>query len=771
MGLFLLLAIAAAGQGIQASGEWMWEDLARSCEGGWRNVQRLHPEITPASLYRCALVWLERGEHAERLGRLFELAAQMQDRSQQSRTYGNFRWRLADGAVLDTNAVEFAMSAAAVIWLRHRDKLGREEARVLEETLQIAAEGLLRHRVPAGYTNIALLNAANLVLMGQALGRRELSEEGAKRLRRVVEWTWRHGITEYCSPTYYGVDLDALALLDRFASDERVRKWARALIELFWADIASNWFWPAKKLAGAHSRTYDYLHGLGYLDSHLAAVGWLGRDETKARSVYAALARYRVPGWVAELSRRYPRLVRQRWGFLPRCFRVHYVAEGVTLSTAYGPYGYRGHAMDMPLTVDLPGPRDGVRCYLICDVRRDPYGVKKIPEPGGAHMKAVHISPFYAGVQRYEDALVAVVYRPRDLAGQPATVETHFVMPLDVDEIWVGARRIRPGREPFVVEVGPGEAVGVRKGRAGFGLRVLWARAVDGQRARAAVVYDGNEYGAMRLTVAHHSFWGVSRAEKYPGAVLWVRIAPRVGAGEEFRRWLEGFSKADGKAALEGGRLVARAQGVRGELEIVAKEPFWGTERLVPGAEDVVLEVDGEDVGRRILGRLELVRQIASRSEQAPPLVKVRPEGTYFEAEWGKVWGDMVVGEDAQAFGGKYVWMPGPVGQQRSGDGGVTFRLQVQKAGRYRIWGRVLAPTPQDDSFFVRIYTKGGEILPRSAWHTEIHEQWEWAEVTAEMEPLEVELPAGEVYLQVLVREDGTKLDRLFMAAEPEARP
>jgi hypothetical protein len=41
-------------------------------------------------------------------------------------------------------------------------------------------------------------------------------------------------------------------------------------LNLFWTDVALNWFPPAQRLAGANSRTYDCLHGLGELDRQLA---------------------------------------------------------------------------------------------------------------------------------------------------------------------------------------------------------------------------------------------------------------------------------------------------------------------------------------------------------------------------------------------------------------------------------------------------------------------------------------------------------------------
>ena len=97
--------------------------------------------------------------------------------------------------------------------------------------------------------------------------------------------------------------------------------------------------------------------------------------------------------------------------------------EDVTLSVSGANYG----PMDMPLTVDLPGDRDALRCYFIPDGRRDPYGKKRIP--AGPHQKTLHLRPFWLGTQRMTDALGLVVYRDQDMSDHAGTLESHMVIP------------------------------------------------------------------------------------------------------------------------------------------------------------------------------------------------------------------------------------------------------------------------------------------------------------------------------------------------------
>jgi len=739
----------------------------------WRRIQMRNPKLASRDLFQYALLLAESGQHLDRLGQIFDLAASMQDSVPTSPTYGNFRWILEHGAVLDSNAVEFCMQPASLILLRWRNKIPPPVAAELERICRLAVKGLKHHHVPPSYTNIALLNAQNLMLLGRALNVPEAEQEGVERFRRFLLYTWRNGIHEYDSPTYYAVDLGALMLIRTYARPKKARLWAEALLEYFWTDIAANYFPPAKRLAGTNSRTYDYLHGLGGIAGYLRAAGWLDTEDAGDLPIPALLAPRPVPEHLRKLAfEHFPREVEQSWGASPSAYKVHYLMSGITLGTSGTSYGRPIAAHDMPLTIDFPGPRTQVRCYLIADARRDPYGKKKFKEPGGPHAKALHLGPYFSAVQRRTDALALVVYRPHDFPETPATLETHLVMPLDVDDVWIGSERIKLGdAAPFVHEIPPDRPLAVRKGSAAFAVRMLWTRALNGAPGRAALIYDGNPYRAMRLTVAHHTFWGDVKTKSYPGAVFWVRIGDGLTSDASFEAWRDRFTNAAGKVQATARDVHAEVAGTDGVLAISAAAPFLGTAETVPSRSHALLAIDGEDVGRAILRRLEVCRNWKP-PEQRAPVVKVGGKETFWEAESGAVEGDMRIGHDDEAFGGAFVWMPGEIGGKGGGEGSVTWRLEVASPGRYYLWGRVLSPTPEDDSFFVRVFTKQRDIVARSAWHLDHHERWGWDPLVLRDAGLDhLDLPGGTVFLQIRVREDGAKLDRLFITSKPTGHP
>ncbi len=741
----------------------------RETSGFWARIERRAPNLASRDVFYYALELAESGRHPERLGPLFDLAAEMQDTARNSALRGNFRWLLSHGAVLDPNAVDFCMQPASLILLRSRDRIPPAAAAKLERICRLGLEGLLRHRVPVSYTNITLLNAQDLLLLGRALDRPETEQEGIERLRRFLIYTWRYGVHEYDSATYYDVDLGALALIRAYARPPKAREWAETLLEYFWTDIAANYCPAVQRLAGTTSRTYDSLYGKGGVDRWLRAAGWLKAPADFIPPVPALLAPWSVPEKLRTLAfERFPREVRQCWGAIPGAYKTHYLLPDVTLGSSGAAYGRPMAAQDMPLTIDFAGPRTQVRGYFIADARRDPYGKKKFQERGGPHRKALHLAPWFAAVQRRTDALALAIYRPFDYPENPATLESHLVMPLNVDEVWIGDRRVAvKGKASFVHEIPAGDLLAVRKGDAALALRVLWTRALDGRPGRAALVYDGNPYRAMRLTIAHHTFWGDAAPGAYPGAALWVRIGDHLAAAAAFAAWRKRFQQSPAKVEANAGGVRIEARSPDGPLAIEAKAPFLGSAATVPPPAKALIGVDGRDMGRQILRRLAVCRNWKA-PEQRAPVIKVAGADVAWEAESGAIEGDMRIGHDDAAFGGAFVWAPGEIGGKGGGDGSATWRLEIAKSGRYYLWGRVLAPTPEDDSFYVRVFTGKHEILGRTAWHLGLHRQWGWAPLALRKIQLDsLELPAGTVYLQVRVRENGAKLDRLFLSRTP----
>jgi hypothetical protein len=134
------------------------------------------------------------------------------------------------------------------------------------------------------------------------------------------------------------------------------------------------------------------------------------------------------------------------------------------------------------------------------------------------------------------------------------------------------------------------------------------------------------------------------------------------------------------------------------------------------------------------------------------------------EAESGTVTAPLRVLADAGASGGQYVTVAAGNNSQSSApsNGSTVIPFTVSAAGTYKIWGRAIAPTDSDDSFWVRVdggsWINWNDIAPGNAWH--------WANVESDAAgnaPVLVNLAAGAHTITFAYREDGARLDRVLI--------
>ncbi len=763
------LPAKAAESAADRDGAWTRAGIAAAFaerqENLWREIAQGDPPLSTGSrvLFTYALALCESGRHADRLSRLFDLLAQMQERDPTSDAYGNLWWTWRHGQVTDRNAVEFCAQDALAIRLRHAGFVPPAALAKLDAMLKLMAEGCRRHRVPVNYTNIAILNAANLIILGEMLEDHSLLDEGLLRLRGICLWTWQFGTAEYVSPTYYAPDLNGLMSIRQFARSAQAQAQSAALFELLWTDIALNWFAPGERLAGAHSRSYDYIRGLGPVDGHLILQKWLAPSDTDGfELLHTAMYDFRPPERLRDWNRRMPRVVRQRWGINYAESRTHAIYPDITLSISGA--GYPAARQDMPLTVDLPGSRRLPRCYFIADGRQDPYGTWRYPTGGAAgHMKALHLTPFWAAAQTDRDALAVVVYRKKDVSDEETfNVQSHFVFRKPSDGLWVGPNRIDlpPGvpDQPSTATVQVGQTVIARWGTAAVAVRVVSANRQDGSPATIRILDDGNQFGVLRLTINHRA--AIKNTD--PHIVLWVRIGTGLADESAFAAWRSRFENARAELAVDDSRIVCRATGESGPVGVRVEQPFGvgGRIELTPPPCSGILELDGREVGRPLLAELEPIRNFKGPTLESPALLEQR-ELTLRAADCIVLPG-MIVANSAED--GAYVIQPK---DPPRGRGMIVVPLRVKQAGRYLLSATVRAPDPRSDSLYVSVSSISGRGFqsPQAQWFLRVNPSWQ--RQTAGFDrpnvPSPLELPAGDCVLIIQTRETDVAISSLHL--------
>jgi hypothetical protein len=181
----------------------------------------------------------------------------------------------------DPNWREFVGTTLALILLEYEARLPAELVRRIDRALRRAIAGTLARNVPASYTNIALMTAFLLQFAAARFGEPAWAAD-AERLAAEILQRFRANSTfdEYNSPTYYGIDIYALALWRSYAASARLREWGAEMEAALWRDIAQFYHAGMHNLAGPYDRSY----GMD-MRTYVASVGmwiWLATGYEQA---------------------------------------------------------------------------------------------------------------------------------------------------------------------------------------------------------------------------------------------------------------------------------------------------------------------------------------------------------------------------------------------------------------------------------------------------------------------------------------------------------
>lgn len=324
--------------------------------------------------------------------------------NQNPKTYGNIFWYCGDTQINDPNAVEFCMRVILPIWILYQDKLSPNTKALLQTIFDQCSEGIKRHYVRLSYTNIILMKTANLIMMGEYDNRPEMAKAGYDLLQEWIKYTYRNGLCEYLSPTYYTVDIENLSLIVHFSQSPEIQKIASTALEYLWTDIAVNWYGPSGRLGGTHSRDYDRLYGHNSIDQMMTRAGWNSLEGGSApfKSVFDYYSFIKPdPELKKYLTAPLPRFIYERWGEEPYQRASNYLGHNFSVASAEANY----HDMDKtPFVINSGSGSDIPVINFFMDGRGDYYGLKKILEKSG-HLKSLHLMPFLTSVQNNSEVL------------------------------------------------------------------------------------------------------------------------------------------------------------------------------------------------------------------------------------------------------------------------------------------------------------------------------------------------------------------------------
>ena len=463
----------------------------------------------------------------------------------------NFKWNYGDTTVTDDDAVEFVTESLVQIAYRFPKLLAQYGPvnqsgtieNLLATLLQEGQAGELNHTPSVRDTNIWLLKNCNLVLTGQgvadgagnALIAVDANIVNAARTN-LMDWVTAvrtNGIHEFMSPTYTGVQLEALGYVFLYCTDPGIQTIAKQGWKLIWTDMYASWFFQNQRIGGTHSRTYEFLldedHATDrfyWAVSHLNEPPvpawpqllvnrpqpgyWHGQDFISYYLLPPSDVPYLFPAQVAVNSStsilrdfgdsedEYDDFYEYAETFMANPAAAGGLSYPYSIGTAEALYNnpnFEGW------TVMMPGNGTTVNLNYNMQGREDYY--LQNSTAGG-------LVPFIAGVQNDAETLFLAASNGETDASLGATEVASTITIPNTAQVWIGSSStpvslssgqsvsIDPGQSVFVTMTNPGETDCLVTG-----IRFLLTTDMGGNTIGLSLVNDGSQYNALRLTCEH----------------------------------------------------------------------------------------------------------------------------------------------------------------------------------------------------------------------------------------------------------------------------
>lgn len=157
----------------------------------------------------------------------------------------------------DPNWREFIITPLQVLLLEYEPLLPFGLVEKIDVAIKLAVAGALARPLLPAYSNIALMHAFMLCQAGARLNEPGWIARGEEMGQAVYDLFRRNdAFDEYNSPTYYGVDLYALALWRAYGPTPLLRRLGSEMESLLWNDIARYYHAGLRNLCGPFDRAY-----------------------------------------------------------------------------------------------------------------------------------------------------------------------------------------------------------------------------------------------------------------------------------------------------------------------------------------------------------------------------------------------------------------------------------------------------------------------------------------------------------------------------------
>lgn len=401
-------------------------------------------------------------------------------------------------------ATEFSVLPLTQIVIRYGDKISPALREQMVDRLKAALKVIRKREVPIDAGNVYLLNAVDMLLIGEILKDDAVIAQARARLDSFTVVCRSRGVSEYVAPNYTAVQLSCLLIGHNYTKQPEARRQFEPLLKYMWSIIAANTIPRRGLMGGPHSRDLNFPFGAGSIDSYLFVEGLSNvappgapfDDGLHAYTNFIEGA-YRPDKATLDLSALVDRAVQMRWGLMPGMDRCLFVSDGYALGSSSStacPY-------DKKLTLEFCSPKALPTIWYVPDFFDAPYGYMK--NRNGQLMKPLHLREQIAAVQE-KNAMLALMNLRAEVRGTPLpSVASNIIIPARADHVFLDGKLV-PMDKPFELPVKVDSTVIVHEGTGGAAIRFFAADGVAGQQPQAFLKYDGNPWGMARLVIYHY---------------------------------------------------------------------------------------------------------------------------------------------------------------------------------------------------------------------------------------------------------------------------
>jgi hypothetical protein len=431
-----------------------------------------------------------------------------QDVDPKSKKFGTVLWKQNHPEIDDPNAIEFTLHGIAPALIRYRDRLSPEIREYLKPHLIAGVAALQAHHVSVDYTNIFLMKATNLLLVGQYLSDPSIVGQGRQMLATWLQSVKEHGITEYDSPTYSSIVLNCLTPAHDLTADAEAKALLKTALDYVWSDVAANYFPGQQTLCGAQSRNYSFTSSVNILCNNYFLEGL--RDtpgpiglfnegpDTYINALESRESGYHPAPEILALAQLPTRSIHQRVGSQPGMDRTTYITPDFSVGSSSHWYGEQDRLINIQLASSKVLPDIAV----VADEFDSPYGRVKRPDRAG-HQKPVELKRDVSIVQ-HDGTILALMNLVGAQNRELDNVATNVLLPVRADEILRNDSPIDT-THAFEIPVPDGSVVVLKQSRAAVAIRIIHADSLNEPAAPIFLKWDGNDAEVARLVAYHYA--------------------------------------------------------------------------------------------------------------------------------------------------------------------------------------------------------------------------------------------------------------------------